>query len=43
MKPFELFFLLVIYTFDQKPENRIAKQYLKKDDRQKINGIQQAV
>lgn len=28
MKPLEWFFLLVLYTFDQKPENRIARQYL---------------
>lgn len=29
MKPLEWLFLLVLYTFDRKPENRIAKQYLK--------------
>jgi hypothetical protein len=28
MKPLEWLFLLVLYTFDQKPEDRIAKQYL---------------
>jgi len=28
MKPAEWFFLLVLYTFDRRPENRIAKQYL---------------
>jgi hypothetical protein len=28
MKPLELFFLIVIYTIDIKPENRIARQYL---------------
>lgn len=27
MKPLEWCFLLVLYTFDQKPEDRIAKQY----------------
>jgi len=40
MKPLELFFLLTLYTFDRKPENRIAIQYLNKNDRHKINGIQ---
>lgn len=40
MKPLEMFFLLTLYTFDNKPENRIAKQYLSRNDRQKINGIQ---
>ena len=40
MKPLEMFFLLTLYTFDNKPENRIAKQYLSKNVRQKINGIQ---
>jgi hypothetical protein len=28
MKPLEWLFLLVLYTFDRKPEDRIAKQYL---------------
>ncbi len=28
MKPLELFFVLVLYLFDAKPENRIAVQYL---------------
>lgn len=37
MKPLEWFFLLAIYTFDQKPENRIAIQYLSKKDRQLIS------
>ena len=32
MKPLELLFLLTLYTFDKKPENRIAKQYLAKSD-----------
>ncbi|MGL5592583.1 MAG: DUF6688 family protein, partial [Cetobacterium sp.] len=27
MKPLEWFFLVVLYTFDIKPENRIAVQY----------------
>lgn len=30
MKPAEIFFLFILYTFDQKPENRIARQYLPK-------------
>lgn len=30
MKPLEWFFLIVLYTCDQKPENRIAKQYVSK-------------
>lgn len=29
MKPLEWFFLLVLYTFDRRPENRIAMQYTK--------------
>jgi hypothetical protein len=36
MKPFEWFFLLTIYTFDRKPENRIAKQYISNVDRLQI-------
>jgi hypothetical protein len=40
MKPLEWFFLLVLYTFDRKPENRIAKQYLSPSDRSAIdNGL----
>ncbi|MFN0015739.1 MAG: DUF6688 family protein [Saprospiraceae bacterium] len=30
MKPLEWFFLFVLYTFDDKPENRIAMQYVDK-------------
>lgn len=41
MKPLEMFFLLTLYTFDNKPENRIAAQYLNRHDKDKINGIQQ--
>lgn len=37
MKPLEWFFLLTLYTFDKKPENRIAKQYLSNTDRQQID------
>ena len=33
MKPMEFFFLIVIYTCDKKPENRIAMQYLKRSDK----------
>lgn len=36
MKPLEWFFLLTLYTFDEKPENRIALQYLKKADKIEI-------
>lgn len=43
MKPAELIFLLTLYTFDKKPENRIAIQYLNKSDLQKINGLQQGI
>ncbi len=28
MKPLECFFLIILYLFDEKPENRIASQYL---------------
>jgi hypothetical protein len=30
MKPAEIIFLLILYTFDQNPENRIAQQYCNK-------------
>lgn len=40
MKPIEVFFLLALYTFDHKPENRISTQYLNKHDKDKLNGIQ---
>ena len=43
MKPLELFFLFILYTFDSKPENRIAMQYLNKNDRQKINSHTKSV
>ena len=39
MKPLEWFFLIVLYTFDKKPENRIAMQYIKKEDRESINSL----
>lgn len=37
MKPLEMFFLVILYTFDRKPENRIAKQYLNKKDIKILN------
>ena len=36
MKPLEWLFLLTLYTLDQNPENRIAKQYLSAKDRKAI-------
>lgn len=33
MKPLEIFFLIILYTFDKKPENRIATQYISLKDR----------
>jgi len=36
MKPLEWFFLLTLYTFDRKPENRIAKQYISRAEKQEI-------
>lgn len=36
MKPLEWIFLLVLYTFDGKPENRIAQQYMSPSDRQLV-------
>lgn len=39
MKPLELVFLLTLYTFDAKPENRIAIQYLSINDRKSINKL----
>ena len=41
MKPLEWFFLLMLYTFDRKPENRIAKQYISNADRKEIDSIEQ--
>jgi len=40
MKPLEWMFLLVLYTFDRKPEDRIAQQYMSAEDRK---GIRQSV
>lgn len=37
MKPLELIFWLTLYTFDKRPEDRIARQYLAASDRQSIN------
>jgi hypothetical protein len=41
MKPLEVMFLLVLYTVDVNPENRIAVQYLPldKDQIQRIKDI----
>lgn len=36
MKPLEWFFLIILYTFDKKPESRIAQQYLHKNDRETL-------
>jgi hypothetical protein len=36
MKPAEWFFLAILYICDKKPENRIAQQYLRKEERQLI-------
>ncbi|MGC4037334.1 MAG: hypothetical protein QM764_15345 [Chitinophagaceae bacterium] len=36
MKPAELIFLFVLYTFDRNPENRIAKQYLDQHSKHQI-------
>lgn len=30
MKPLEWIFVMILYLFDEKPENRIAGQYLPK-------------
>lgn len=43
MKPLEFAFLCILYTFDSKPENRIAIQYLNKNDRQKLNSYTKSV
>lgn len=39
MKPVELIFVLTLYTFDKKPENRIAKQYLSCSDKLQITKV----
>ncbi|MFM9951186.1 MAG: DUF6688 family protein [Saprospiraceae bacterium] len=36
MKPLELVFWLTLYTFDKRPEDRIARQYLTASDQQSI-------
>jgi len=35
-KPLEWAFLLVLYVFDEKPENRIARQYITAVDKHKV-------
>lgn len=37
MKPLQWVFILTLYTFDKNPENRIAVQYLKPEDRKVID------
>lgn len=39
MKPLELIFIITLYSVDNKPENRIASQYLSQIDKNKIEGI----
>lgn len=39
MKPFEWFFLIVLYTFDTRPEDRIARQYLNETDNTKLQEL----
>lgn len=39
MKPLELLFVVSLYLFDRKPENRIAMQYLKKEDKKRIEEL----
>jgi hypothetical protein len=36
MKPLEFFFLFILYTADQRPEDRIAQQYLNKSHRRSL-------
>ena len=40
MKPLEWLFIIVLYTFDKKPENRIAVQYLSEKDRLHIKNLE---
>jgi hypothetical protein len=42
MKPLEWTFLLTLYTFDTRPEDRIAQQYLRAADRTKIQALTSA-
>ncbi|MDJ1501889.1 DUF6688 domain-containing protein [Xanthocytophaga agilis] len=37
MKPLEWLFVTVLYTFDLKPENRIAQRYLSQEHRKQLN------
>jgi len=43
MKPLEWFFLLTLYLFDRKPENRIAKQYLSIAERKMLKGYDKRI
>ncbi|MBT34056.1 MAG: hypothetical protein CMO01_30705 [Thalassobius sp.] len=38
MKPLEWLFLLVLYTCEPNPENRIATQYLKQEEKKQLRG-----
>lgn len=37
MKPLEVIFILILYIFDKKPENRIGQQYLAQKDRRGLS------
>jgi hypothetical protein len=39
MKPLEWTFLLILYSFDRKPENRIARQYLSGEDKAYLRSV----
>jgi hypothetical protein len=39
MKPLEWLFIIVLYTFDKQPENRISMQYLGKSERAQLDKL----
>ena len=39
MKPLEFIFWITLYTLERNPENRIAKQYLKRENKCVIEGM----
>jgi hypothetical protein len=41
MKPLEGIFILTLYLCDRHPENRIAQQYLRREDRALISEYKQ--
>lgn len=43
MKPLEIIFVVTLYAFDRKPENRIAMQYLRKQDKESINALKKNI